>query len=286
MENNHGLPGPREDEYREIGWGLLKKGEKFVPMWINRYKPREHDIKFDILYSGICHSDCTIADDLIGQTKWPFVPGHEFVGRVTEVGSAVTKAKVGQMVGVGCFVDKCDTCGACVDKEEAYCDAKVISINAAKTGKRVGGNPDTYTEGGYSATHVVHEDFAFVIPADLDITQAAPILCGGITMYDPLKHWGCLDGKKKTVGIIGVGGLGTMGIKLARAMGHDVVAISTTSAKEQMSKEKGATAFVASKDPESIKAQAGKCNLILNTISANHDLNVYLPLLARDGVIV
>ena len=118
------------------------------------------------------------------------------------------------------------------------------------------------------------------------MAQAAPILCGGITMYSPLKHWGCLDGKKKTVGVVGIGGLGTLAIKLAKAMGHDVMAISTSDAKKKIALEKGANLFVASKDPESVKAGSGKCDLILNTVSANHDLNLYLPLLARDGTIV
>jgi len=217
--------------------------------------------------------------------KEPFIPGHEFIGKVTQVGSAVTKVTVGDHVGVGCYVDSCNSCDDCKEGEVQFCDGKVISILAAKTGKRVGGNPNTKTQGGYSVSHVVNETFAFKIPEGMDLTQVAPILCGGITMYDPLKHWGCLDGKKMTVGIVGIGGLGTMGLKLAKAMGHDVVAISTTDSKEAMAKEKGADFFVASKDPESIKACAGKCNLILNTISSNHDLNVYLPLLARDGVL-
>jgi uncharacterized zinc-type alcohol dehydrogenase-like protein len=255
-------------------------------MWINRPNPGEKDIKMEVLFCGICHSDCTIALDYFGTNQWPFIPGHEFIGRVVEVGSGVTKVKVGDHVGVGCYVDKCDTCEHCNEGEESYCPKKVISINAKKTGQRVRGNLERFTEGGYAATHVVHEDFAFVIPEGLDLAEAAPILCGGITMYSPLKHWGALDGKKKTIGIIGIGGLGTMGIKLAKAMGHDVMAISTTAAKESLAREKGAVHFCASTDPESIKANALKCDLILNTISANHDLNVYLPLLRRDGVIV
>lgn len=168
----------------------------------------------------------------------------------------------------------------------SYCDKKVISINAKKTGKRIGGNLERYTEGGYSGTHIVNEDFAFVIPAGMNLAEAAPILCGGITVYSPLKHWGALDGKKMTIGVIGIGGLGTIAIKLAKAMGHDVMAISSTAAKESLSKEKGATYFCASTDPESMKANSNKCNLILNTISANHELGAYLPLLKRDGTIV
>jgi len=227
-----------------------------------------------------------LVKNLFGGTTFPFIPGHEFIGKVVEVGSKVTKAKIGDNVGVGCYVDSCGTCDSCKETEIQYCDTKVISINAKKTLSRVGGNKNTVTQGGYSATHVVHEDFALLIPESLDPSLASPIMCGGITMFDPLKHWGALDGKKMTIGIIGVGGLGTMGIKLAKAMGHDVMAISTSAAKEEMSKQKGANFFAVSKDPESIKANSNKCDLILNTVSANHDLNVYLPLLRRNKTIV
>ena len=198
----------------------------------------------------------------------------------------MTRFKVGDYAGVGCFVDSCDACEDCKIDEVQFCPGYVVSINCKKKGKRVGGNPNTWTQGGYSKTHVVHEKFAFKFPETMDLTSAAPIMCGGITMYSPLKHWGCLNGKKMTVGIIGVGGLGTYGIKLAKAMGHDVVAISSSNAKEAMARSKGADFFVASKDPESMLAGKGKCNLILNTVSADHDLNTYLPLLARDGTIV
>lgn len=255
-------------------------------MYISRPLPGDRDIKMEVMYCGICHSDCTIGLDMMGTNQWPFIPGHEFIGRVVQVGKKVKKVKVGDNVGVGCYVDKCDTCEDCLEKEESFCPSKVISINAKKTGKRVGGNPDTYTHGGYGATHVVNEDFAFKIPGGMNLAEAAPILCGGITMFSPLKHWGCLEGKKMTVGIVGIGGLGTLGIKLANAMGHDVMAISTTSSKEKLAKQKGAHLFCASTDPESVKANAAKCDLVINTVSANHDLNAYLPLLRRDGVIV
>jgi uncharacterized zinc-type alcohol dehydrogenase-like protein len=286
MENNYGMPATREDEYKDIAWGLPAKGGKFAPMWINRPNPGENDIKMEVLYCGICHSDSFMGEDPMGIMQWPFIPGHEFIGRVVEVGSAVTMHKIGSVVGVGCYVDKCDTCTACVDEEESYCRGKVLTIQGKKTGKRISGNPDRNTEGGYAATHVINEKFAFNIPDTLDLTKAAPILCGGITVFSPLKHWGALDGKKMTIGVIGIGGLGTMAIKLAKAMGHDVLAVSSTAAKEQLAMDKGATFFCASTDPESIKANAGKCNLIINTVSANHDVNTYLPLLARDGTVV
>jgi len=140
--------------------------------------------------------------------------------------------------------------------------------------------------GGYSGSLVTHEKFVIKIPDSMDMAKASPILCAGITMYDPLRHWGYLEGKPRTVGIIGIGGLGTMGIKIAKALGHTVVAISTSASKKEMAKQKGATDFVVSTDPASIEANAGRCNIILNTVSVNHDLNVYLPLLAKNGVLV
>jgi uncharacterized zinc-type alcohol dehydrogenase-like protein len=286
MENNYGIPECRDDEFRDIAWGIPGKGQPCAPMWINRPKPDVKDIKMEVLFVGLCHSDNLIGKDMFKMNQWPFIPGHEFIGRVVEVGGEVTKVKVGDHVGVGCFVDKCDTCEGCLDKEEAYCSNKVQSVCAKKIGRRTRGNQETFTQGGYSQHHVIHEDFAFVIPEGMNMAEASPILCAGITVYSPLKHWGCLDGKKMTVGVCGIGGLGTMAIKMAKAMGHDVMAISTTVAKEPLARAKGAVHFCASTDPESIKANAGKCNLIINTVAADHNVNVYLPLLHRDGVIV
>jgi len=217
-----------------------------------------------------------------------FCPGHEFLGKVTEVGASVTKFKIGDHVGVGCYVDSCDECSSCAEGDIPYCEkGNVLSLNSDKKYKRVGGNKNERTMGGYSSTYVVHETFAFKIPDALDLSKAAPILCGGITVYDPLRHWGATEeGRKMTIGVVGIGGLGTMGIKLSKALGHTVVAISTSPNKEALAKEKGADFFVASADKDSIMACAGKCDLILNTVSANHDLNVYLPLLGKNGTIV
>lgn len=184
------------------------------------------------------------------------VPGHELLGKVVEVGDKVTKFQVGDQVGVGCFVDACLDCEQCAAGHEQYCMKGMTgTYNAKKQHGRIGGNQDTMTFGGYSGSNVVHEDFVIKIPDGMDITKAAPILCAGITMYSPLKYWNCTEGGK-TVGIVGIGGLGTMGIKLAKALGNEVVAISTSSKKEALAKEKGASAFVVSKDPESIKANA------------------------------
>lgn len=159
------------------------------------------------------------------------------------------------------------------------------TYNANKQHGRVGGNQNTKTFGGYTGSNVVHEDFVIKIPEGMDIQKAAPILCAGITMYSPLNHWGCKEGGK-TVGIVGIGGLGTMGIKLAKALGNEVIAISTSAKKEQLAKDKGASALCVSTDPESVKQFAGTCDVILNTVSAQHDINTYLPLLAKQGTIV
>ena len=155
-----------------------------------------------------------------------------------------------------------------------------------KTHGRVSGNQNTVTIGGYSASYVVHESFCLKIHNGMPLELSAPILCAGITMYSPLEHWGFVKGEKRTVGVVGIGGLGTMGVKIARALGHDVVAISTSVNKEAIARQKGATHFVVSKDPESMAKHAGLCDIILNTVSVNHDLNLYLPLLAKSGTLV
>jgi len=155
-----------------------------------------------------------------------------------------------------------------------------------KTHGRVPGDPNITTFGGYSGSNVVHEKFCLKVPEKIPLTAAAPILCAGITMYDPLRHWGACEGKKMSIGVVGIGGLGTMGIKIAKALGHDVVAISTTPSKESLAKEKGATHFCVSTDPESLKKYESSCDLILNVVSADHDLNVYIPLLKKSGTIV
>jgi uncharacterized zinc-type alcohol dehydrogenase-like protein len=160
------------------------------------------------------------------------------------------------------------------------------TYNGDKKYGRVGGNQESKTQGGYSESHTVHEHFVNIIPDNLPLDKAGPIMCAGITLYSPIKHWGGLSGKKMTIGVVGIGGLGTMGIKIAKALGHDVVAISTSANKEAIAKEKGATHFVVSTDPESMATMKGKINLILSTISANHDINLYMSLLAKKGTIV
>ena len=194
---------------------------------------------------------------------------------------------MGDYCAVGCMVDACLECEYCKNGEENYREKGMTgTYNGAKKHGRVGGNTTTTTHGGYSGSLVTHEHFVIKIPAGMDIEKTAPILCAGITMYDPLRHWGFTKTTGKVVGIVGIGGLGTMGIKIANALGHHVVAISTSASKKEMALKKGAKSFVVSSDPESAKALEKKCDIILNTVSVPHDLNVYIPLLKTNGILV
>ena len=289
MDGNYvGIPAPQENEYKEVAWGIEKEADKkHKPMWIPRGNTRDNDVKIEMLYCGICHSDCHLGYNDLHVSKYPIITGHELLGRVQEIGGKVTKFKVGEIVGVGCLVGSCKNCANCNKGDEQYCrNGRVETYNGPRRHDMVPGNKDALTYGGYCGSTVVHEDFVVRIPESIPTECAAPIMCAGITLYDPLRHWGACSGKKMTIGIVGVGGLGTMGIKLAKALGHDVIAISTSANKKALAEEKGASGFVVSKDPESIKAHAESCDLILNTVSVDHDLNVYVPLLAVDGVIV
>jgi len=217
------------------------------------------------------------------------VPGHELIGKVLEVGSKVTKVKVGDSVGIGCISDACLDCHACELGDEPYCykGKSVHTYNDRKRYTHIGGNPNASTFGGYSGSNVIHEHFILRIPDSLPLDKAGPILCAGITMYDPLRNWGATkEGSKMTIGIIGVGGLGSMGIKLAKALGHKVVAISTSAGKKEMALQRGADVFIVSTDPESMASAKGTCNLILNTVSAEHQVSTYLDLLHYNGTIV
>ena len=275
------IPKCLESEYPEVAWGKEGVDNKFTAFNIPRPKVTDYAVKFEMLYCGICHSDCHMGLGHWGPCSYPFVPGHELLGTVVEVGSKVTKFKVGDHVGVGCFIDSCRDCEMCNEGEEQYCYKGLTgTYNADKKHGRVGGNQETKTFGGYSGSNVVHEDDVLKIPDGMDLEKTAPIMCAGITMYSPLCKWGLKEGGK-TVGIIGIGGLGTMGIKLAKAMGNKVVAISTSDKKKDMAMEKGADVFIASKDPEQMKANAFTCDVILNTVSAKHDINVYMPLLQK-----
>ena len=249
-------------------------------------EPGAHDVQIAIEFCGVCHSDIHQARNEWGNTVYPCMPGHELVGRVTRIGSAVTKHAVGDMVGVGCMIDSCRECEACRAGDENYCEGPnswLATYNGpmvprAKAGQNMYGRDNTY--GGYSNTKVVSEDFVLKIPAALDPRQAAPILCAGVTTYSPLKHWGVGPGHK--VGIIGFGGLGDMAVKLARAMGADVTVFTTSPEKEESAKAVGAARVVLEDDKAAFAELKGSFDFLLATIPQSFDLNPFLPLLKRN----
>jgi uncharacterized zinc-type alcohol dehydrogenase-like protein len=234
------------------------------------------DVGIDILFCGVCHSDLHAAKGEWGEPNRPFVPGHEIVGRVNAVGPMVTRYKVGDLVGVGCMIDSCMECSSCDDGLEQYCEH---GMNGTYMGfEKETGRP---TYGGYSSKIVVREHFVLRVPEGLDPAGAAPLLCAGITTYSPLRHWNV--GPGKTVGIVGLGGLGHMGVKLARAMGATVVVFTTSPDKVEDAKRLGAHEVVISRDEAAMAAQAGKFDFILNMVAAPHNLDPFINALKRDG---
>ena len=249
---------------------------KLAPFEFQRRELRDHDVQMEVLFCGVCHSDLHQARNEWKNSIYPVVPGHEIVGRVTAVGPDVTHYKTGDLVGVGCLVDSCRTCPSCEEGLEQYCEnGWVGTYNGAD---RVTGD---ITLGGYSTQLVVDEAFVLSVPKNLDPAGAAPLLCAGITLYSPLRTWGAGPGKK--VGIVGLGGLGHMGVKLAHAMGAHVVLFTTSQSKVEDAKRLGADEVVISKNPEEMEAHANSFDLIVNTVAAQHDLNPFLNLLRRDG---
>ncbi|MEU3463449.1 NAD(P)-dependent alcohol dehydrogenase [Streptomyces sp. NPDC006733] len=245
---------------------------------IPRRAVREHDVLIDIKFAGICHSDIHQVRDEWGGAKFPMVPGHEIAGIVTEVGSGVTKHAVGDRVGVGCFVDSCRECENCRNGDEQYClKGGTGTYNAIGTD----GEP---TYGGYSTHVVVDEHFVLRIPEGVELDVAAPLLCAGITLYSPLKHWNAGPGKK--VAIVGMGGLGHMGVKIAAALGAEVTVLSQSLRKQDDAKRFGAEHYFATSDEATFQQLAGHFDLIVNTVSANLDLDAYLGLLRVDGTLV
>jgi uncharacterized zinc-type alcohol dehydrogenase-like protein len=245
------------------------------PMSIQRREPAATDVVIDILYCGVCHSDLHFARNEWGMTQYPVVPGHEILGRVVKVGSKVTKFKVGDIAAVGCMVDSCRSCANCKQGLEQFCAGCVFSYNGPD--KHSGG----MTFGGYSTSVVCDEAFTLKVPANLDPAKAAPLLCAGITTYSPLRHWKV--GKGQKVGIVGLGGLGHMGVKFANAMGAHTVLFTTSPGKAADAKRLGAHDVIISKDEAQMKKHAGSFDFILDTVSADHDLNAYLSTLKLDG---
>ena len=248
-------------------------------MDIVRRAPGAQDVQIEIAYCGVCHSDLHQVRAEWAGTRWPCVPGHEIVGRVTAVGAQVTAFAPGDQVGVGCFVGSCGHCQDCTDGLENYCDAAVGTYNGRSA------DAPGHTLGGYSQAIVVDQRFVLRIRhPESQLPAVAPLLCAGITTWSPLRHWQAGPGKK--VGIVGIGGLGHMGIKLAHALGAHVVAFTTSEAKREAALALGADEVVVSTDPQQMQAHARSLDLILDTVAAPHDLDAYLVLLRRDGTLV
>jgi alcohol dehydrogenase (NADP+) len=260
-------------------YGAQSATTPIVPLSIDRRNPKPHDVQIEILYCGVCHSDLHFARNDWGMSVYPIVPGHEIVGRVTAVGGHVKKFKVGDFAGIGCMVDSCRECDNCKEGLEQYCSGgAVFSYN----GNEKDGSGNTY--GGYSKSILSHEDFVLRISDKQPLEAVAPLLCAGITTYSPLRHWKV--GKGTRVGVLGLGGLGHMAVKLAVAMGAEVTMLSHTAAKEADAKRLGAHKFVLTSNEEQIKPVTGYFDFILDTVSAEHDYNFYLALLRTNGVMV
>lgn len=260
-------------------YGNHSATEELVPLTIERRDLQPNDVQIDILYCGVCHSDIHTARSEWGPARYPVVPGHEIVGKVIAVGSSVSKFKEGDLVGIGCIVDSCRTCHSCEDGLEQYCENGMTGTYGS-IDKVSGG----HTFGGYSEQIVVDENYVLSIPENLEISKVAPLLCAGITTWSPLKHWNVQPGDK--VGVIGLGGLGHMGIKLAHAMGAHVVMITTSPEKGNDAKSLGADEVLISTDKEQMKLHANTFDLLLNTIPVGHQVDPYIHLLKRDRTMV
>ena len=249
------------------------------PLTIERRKPGPLDVEIEILYCGICHSDVHKVNDDWSSTHFPVVPGHEIVGRVASHGASVTRFQEGDLVGVGCIVDSCRSCPECRAGHEMFCEKGVTF-----TFDSFDRNTKTWTYGGYSTEIVVDERYVLRLPKGLDPARASPLMCAGITTYSPLHQFGCKPGEH--VAVVGLGGIGHMAVKLASSMGADVTVLSTSRDKEKDASRLGAKHFVATKEPGALEAVQGKFNLIMDTVSAPHDLNNQLTLLRNFGTMI
>lgn len=247
---------------------------------IPRREPTDRDVEIDILFCGVCHSDLhQVRNEWSAvPTTYPCVPGHEIVGRVTKIGSAVTKHRVGDIVGVGCLVDSDQKCPSCAANLEQFCPHATFTYNSPD---KHGTAPVTY--GGYSTSIVVDEHFTLKVPANLSLAGVAPLLCAGITTYSPIRRWGDIKGKK--VGVVGLGGLGHMGVKFAHAFGAHTVVLTTSAGKKDDALRLGADEVVVTRDANEMQKHAGSFDFIIDTVSADHDINAYLNLLVTDGTL-
>ena len=264
--------------YKAKAYSVSSASSPFASTTITRRDPTADDVQMEILFCGICHSDLHQARNEwsgVMPTVYPCVPGHEIVGRVTKVGSSVTRFKVGDLAAVGCMVDSDRTCPECQAGLEQFCPNMVLTYNFPD--KHLGG----VTYGGYSDSIVVSERFVLHVPANLDLAGTAPLLCAGITTYSPMRHWGVTKGKK--VGVVGLGGLGHMGVKFAHALGAHTVVFTTSPNKKEDAKRLGADEVVVSRNADEMAKHTGSFDFILDAVAADHDINAYISLLRRDG---
>ncbi|XLS27422.1 NAD(P)-dependent alcohol dehydrogenase [Flavobacteriaceae bacterium M23B6Z8] len=260
-------------------YGAASATADLKPMTIERRNTGEEDVKIEITYCGVCHSDIhTVRNDWKNST-YPVIPGHEIIGRVVEVGAKVAGFKEGDLVGVGCMVDSCQSCSACKDDLEQFCE-KGATFTYNSEDKHLGGQ----TYGGYTTMVVVNQDFVLKVPENIDEKGAAPLLCAGITTWSPLRHWKVKEGDK--VGVVGLGGLGHMGVKFANALGAHVVMITTSPSKSGDAKKLGAHEVLISKNEEDMKKHASSFDFILNTVPVGHEIDPYINLLKRDATMV
>ncbi len=276
---------------KSVGYAAKHSFSSLKPFEFEREDPKPNEVEIEVLFCGVCHSDIHQVKNEWGNTVYPCLPGHEVVGRVKTAGSGVTRHKVGDLVGVGCMIDSCRACAHCKAGEENYCEGPnswlatyngpMVPAKGAPGGENSYGRDNTY--GGYSSNVVVPEDFVLKIPAGLKPEVAAPILCAGVTTYSPMKHWGVKAGQ--TVGVLGLGGLGHMATKLAKAMGAEVVVFTSTKEKLEEAQRLGATG-VLEKDADGLAAHKASLDFILSTIPEKHDINPFLPLLKHDGTLV
>lgn len=264
---------------KTVGYAAHSSDAHLVPYHFERRDLRDNDVAIEILYSGVCHSDLHTVNGDWGDQPYPLVPGHEIVGRVTDVGPDVKNYKVGQHVAVGCMVDSCQECDQCHNHEEQFCRNGMTPTYGAPD--RISGET---TQGGYSKHIVVREEFVLNVPEALDLARVAPILCAGITTFSPLRTWNVKEGSR--VGVIGLGGLGHMAVKLAVAMGAEVTVLSRSDAKSQEAKNLGAKGVLVSTDDDAMEKAAGSFDVILDTVPVKHDINIYTPLLDIDGSLV
>ena len=270
---------PSGDGVLAAAYGATSPDSGLVPLTLARRTPKADDVEIAIEYCGLCHSDVHATRGEWGGTTWPLVPGHEIVGTVRRVGSAVVDFAAGDRVGVGCMVDSCRTCESCLDGLEQYCENGMTGTYGAIDRR----NGDSVTQGGYSSSIVVDRRYVVRVPESLDPAAAAPLLCAGVTTFSPLRHFGVEEGD--VVGVVGLGGLGHMAVKLARAMGAKVVVFTTSDAKVAAALELGADEVVLSRDEEAMAGANHSIDLIIDTVAAPHDLNPYFRTLRVDGAL-